>query len=70
MGLDEAMAGPRCQNIPGQGIDQAVGRLLVETMNPMALEVALAVQQELQDRLEEADKLPAAINRSDAGQDP
>jgi len=57
MGLDEAMAGPRCQDIPGQRIDQAVGGLLVETMNPMALEVALAVQQELQDRLEEADKL-------------
>jgi hypothetical protein len=47
----------KCQDISGDGIDQAVGRLLVASMNPAALEVALAVHRELQDRLEEADRL-------------
>ena len=46
-----------CQRIPGAGIDQAVGEILVEAMSPVALEVALAVQQELHSRLEEADRL-------------
>lgn len=46
-----------CQAIPGKSIDEAMGRLLVEAMNPMALEVALSVQQELEARLEEADRL-------------
>jgi DNA invertase Pin-like site-specific DNA recombinase len=50
-------AEPTCQHIPGAGIDDAVGNLLVEAMTPVALEVALAVQQELQSRLEEADRL-------------
>ena len=40
-----------CQRIPGAGIDQAVGEILVEAMSPVALEVALAVQQELHSRL-------------------
>jgi len=56
-GLDEKLAGSTCQDIPGDRVDQAVGNLLVETMNPAALEVAFAVHKELQDRLEEADKL-------------
>jgi DNA invertase Pin-like site-specific DNA recombinase len=46
-----------CQMIPGAGIDQAVGKLLVAAVTPVALEVALCVQQELQSRLEEADRL-------------
>lgn len=50
-------AQPICQRIPGVGIDQAVGELLVEAVNPVALEVTLAVQQELQSRLNEADRL-------------
>jgi DNA invertase Pin-like site-specific DNA recombinase len=48
---------PICQSIPGAGIDQKVGDLLVEAVTPVTLEVALAVQQELQSRLEEADRL-------------
>ena len=48
---------PVCQTIPGASIDRAVGRLLVEAMTPMAVEVALAVQQEIQARLDEADRL-------------
>jgi len=50
-------AAPMCQCIPGGGIDQAVGRLLVESVSPLALEVALQVQDELQARLAQADRL-------------
>ena len=46
-----------CQNIQGVTIDQAISDLLLETMTPVALEVALAVQHELQTRYEEADKI-------------
>ena len=48
---------PVCQTIPGSGIDQAVGQLLLETIEPTSLELAFAVQAELQARLEEVDKL-------------
>jgi len=47
----------KCQQIPGQGIDEAVGELLVEAMNPMALEVALSVQAEIEQRVDDADRL-------------
>lgn len=50
-------AKPLCQRVPGAGIDQAIGDLLVDAVTPVALEVALTVQQELQARLEEADRL-------------
>ena len=46
-----------CQQIPGTEIDKAIGNLLLETLTPMTLDVALAVQQELSTRLEEADRL-------------
>src|SRR5437016_9129732 len=46
-----------CQVIPGSGIDAAIGKLLVEAVTPLALEVALSVQQEIQTRIEEADRL-------------
>ena len=48
---------PVCQIIPGASIEAAVGKLLVEAMTPMAIEVSLAVQQEIQAQLEEADRL-------------
>lgn len=48
---------PRCQSIPGARIDEAVGRLLVDSVSPLALEVALNVQQEIQARTEETDRL-------------
>jgi DNA invertase Pin-like site-specific DNA recombinase len=48
---------PVCQTIPGSGINQAVGQLLLETIQPTSLELAFAVQAELQARLEEVDKL-------------
>ncbi len=49
--------GPVCQSIPGHSIDEAIGRLLLERVTPSALEVTLAVQQELQTRRGEADAL-------------
>ena len=50
-------AEPCCQRISGTGIDAAIGQLLLAMITPMALEVSLAVQQELQDRLDQADDL-------------
>jgi len=51
---------PPCQVIYGAGIDAAIGKLLVEAVTPLALEVALSVQQEIQTRIEEADRLRRA----------
>jgi DNA invertase Pin-like site-specific DNA recombinase len=48
---------PVCQTIPGSGIDQAIGQLLLEMIQPASLELAFAVQAELQTRLDEVDKL-------------
>jgi hypothetical protein len=50
-------AEPPCQRVVGGGLDRAVGDLLVETVSPLALEVALSVQDELGARAEEADRL-------------
>lgn len=46
-----------CQTILGRDLDRAIGDLLVETVSPLALEVALAVQEGLQTRADEADRL-------------
>lgn len=48
---------PVCQRVVGDHVDNAVGQLLVESVAPLALEVTLSVQQELQSRIEEVDKL-------------
>jgi DNA invertase Pin-like site-specific DNA recombinase len=50
-------AEPLCQRIPGAEIDRVIGDILLEMVNPVTLEVALSVQQELQARLDEADRL-------------
>ncbi|MGH7732728.1 MAG: recombinase family protein [Gemmatimonadales bacterium] len=47
----------RCQTIPGGVVDHAVGTLLLDTLTPHALEVALTVQAELATRAAEADAL-------------
>jgi DNA invertase Pin-like site-specific DNA recombinase len=49
--------GPRCLTVPGQGVDAAIGQLLLETVTPLALEVALTVQAELEQRADDADRL-------------
>jgi hypothetical protein len=46
-----------CQVVPGANVDQTISKLLLELMTPVTLEVALAVQQELQARLADADRL-------------
>jgi len=48
---------PRCQHIPGHGLDQAVAQLLLTTVTPLTVELTLAIQQELQGRIAEADRL-------------
>ena len=48
---------PPCQVLPGGEVDKAIGRLVVTTMTPLALELTLAVQAELETRLDEADRL-------------
>jgi len=46
-----------CQHVFGEYLDQAVGQLLSDTVTPLALEVTLTVQQEIQARLDEVDRL-------------
>lgn len=53
-------ATPICQNIPGAGIDTAVGTLLMQKLTPLALESALAVTEELTARAHDADRLRSA----------
>jgi hypothetical protein len=50
-------AATRCLVIPGAGVDEAIGRLLLDTVTPLALEVALSVQTELEARADDADRL-------------
>ena len=46
-----------CQRVPGGVVDRAVSDLLLELMQPMTLEVALAVQQEVEAWIAETDAL-------------
>ena len=46
-----------CQRVLGGDVDRAIGELLVESMTPLTLEVALSVQDELAARADEADRL-------------
>ena len=57
VGRGHLFGDPLCQSIVGTQIDAAVGNLLVEAVTPMALEMTLAVQQEVQRRVDEADRL-------------
>jgi transcriptional regulator with XRE-family HTH domain len=50
-------AAPICQSIKGAGVDAAVGELLVTMVTPMALELALQVQRELESRGAECDAM-------------
>jgi len=49
----------RCQHLPGKNIDEAIARLLLETLTPINLEVALGVQQEILSRQNVADEIRA-----------
>ena len=46
-----------CQSVPGTVVDQAIGGLLLELMQPLSMEVALAVQQEVEARITETHML-------------
>ncbi|HZD22781.1 MAG TPA: recombinase family protein [Acidimicrobiia bacterium] len=49
--------GRRCLTVPCGGVDEAIGQLLLDTVTPLALEVALTIQTELEARATEADAL-------------
>ena len=46
-----------CQRIPGAGLELVIGELLIETVTPLTLEVALSVGEEIDRRREETDGL-------------
>ena len=46
-----------CQSVPGKVVDQAISTLLLDLMQPMTLQVAIAVQQEVEARVTETDAL-------------
>ena len=46
-----------CQVVTGANVDRAVGDLLLEMLTPLTLQAALSVEQELQGRLAEVDRL-------------
>ncbi len=50
----------RCQGVPGTGVDAAIAALVLDTLTPLTLEVALSVQDELAGRAAEADRLRAS----------
>ena len=52
-----ARAKPICQSIPGAGLEMAIGALLIETVTPLTLEVALSVEEELTRRRTEVEGL-------------
>jgi DNA invertase Pin-like site-specific DNA recombinase len=53
----ERAAPNTCQVIPGAAVDDAIASMLLSTLTPLALEVALSVTAELEQRAEEADQL-------------
>ena len=54
-----------CQWVPGAAIDAAINALLLQTVAPAAIEVALAVQQEIAQRVDQAVALrQAQLQRS------
>lgn len=54
-GIEHAQ--PICQSIRGHVVDETISQLVLRVMKPVTLEVTLAVQQELEQRLDEADRL-------------
>jgi DNA invertase Pin-like site-specific DNA recombinase len=49
-----------CQAVPGAGLDERIGQLLIDTLTPLTIEAAFAVEAELQHRADEAGALRAA----------
>ena len=56
---------PDCQSIAGRPVDEAVGALVVQSMTPVAVDLALEVRREIEARQREADQLRCrAIERA------
>lgn len=53
-------AQPPCQIIPGTGLDEAVGQVVLEAVSPASLEVTLQVFEELRTRRTELDRIRRA----------
>ena len=53
-------AGKLCQSIRGRAVDEAISALLLQTVAPAAIEVALAVHDEIASRIEQAEALRCA----------
>jgi DNA invertase Pin-like site-specific DNA recombinase len=47
----------QCQRISGRDLDRALGDLLLGTVSPLNLEVALAIEREMETRIEQVDRL-------------
>jgi DNA invertase Pin-like site-specific DNA recombinase len=54
-GIERATA--ICQVVPGGQIDSSIAGLLLQTLTPATLDLALGVQREIQSRVEEVDRL-------------
>ena len=46
-----------CQRVAGSGLDRAIGQLLISSVTPLALEVAINVEKELKSQVEEIDRI-------------
>ena len=54
-----------CQTVAGPPVDEAIGALIAERMTPAAVELALEIRREIENRQEEADRLRCrAIERA------
>ena len=53
-------AGQICQALPGASLDAAIGQLMIDTLTPLAVEAALTVAAELEQRAGYAGQLRAA----------
>jgi DNA invertase Pin-like site-specific DNA recombinase len=51
--------GPQCQYVNGNGVDEAIGALLLEMVTPLTLELALEVHAEVSRRFDESQRLQA-----------
>ncbi len=46
-----------CQRVAGSGVDRDIGQLLISSVTPLALEVAINVEKELKAQVEEIDRI-------------
>ncbi|MEV6335196.1 recombinase family protein [Nocardia vinacea] len=58
-GIEQAE--PICTSLPGADLDTRIGQLLIDTLSPLAVEAALAVSAELDQRAVDADRMRAAV---------